>query len=267
MTNTISNKIAIITGASSGIGRATALRFAHEGAKLALAARNLAALESLAKEIRSLNQEAIIQQTDVTRQNQVRALIQAALDRWGQVDILVSNAGQYIRSPIVGLAIEALEQSMAVNFYGHVYGILEVLPHMLARHSGHIVLVATMDAKRGLAPDAPYVSAKFALSGFNEVLRQELHQTGVYSTIVYPGRVDTPMIENLKVPWISAKISPEAVANAIVKGILKRRKEIYLPPQVLILYYANVFFPSFADWAARVFHLEGWDIHKDGKHE
>lgn len=267
MNQTLANKTVIITGASSGIGWSTALLFARHGANLALAARNSTALENLAQEIRSLDRDVIVKPTDVTSQVQVAELVQTTLDRWGQVDILVSNAGQYIRIPITELTPVDLEQSMAVNFYGHVYAILEVLPHMLTRHSGHIVLVATMDAKKGLVNDAPYVCAKFALNGFNEVLRQELHKTGVHSTILFPGRVDTPMIADLKVPWISAKISPEAVARAILKGIHKRRKEIFLPPQVVFLYYANTFFPSFADWAARVFHLEGWNINKDGRYE
>jgi NADP-dependent 3-hydroxy acid dehydrogenase YdfG len=267
MNQTLTNKVAIITGASSGIGRATAILFAQHGARLALGSRNREALESLAEEIRSLRGEAMLQVTDVTQRGQVNELVQATLQRWGQVDILVSNAGQYIRCPITKLTPKRLEESMAVNFYGHVYAILAVLPQMLARHSGNIVLVATMDAKKGLTPDAPYVSAKFALSGFNEVLRQELYRTGVHTTIAYPGRVDTPMIEDLKVPWISAKISPEAVAKAILKGIRRGRKEIFQPPQVLLLHYANALFPSFADWAARVFHLEGWNIPKDGSYE
>ena len=84
-----------------------------------------------------------------------------------------------------------------------------------------------------------------------------LATTYSYTTIAYPGRVDTPMIEDLKVPWISAKISPNAVAKALLKGIQHRRKEIFLPPQVLLLHVLTLF-PSLSDWATRAFHLEGW---------
>ena len=196
--------------------------------------------------------------TDVSQQDQVEALVQKTLQTFGRVDILVANAGQYIRSKIINLTLPELKQSMTVNFYGGVYSVLAVLPHMLEQHSGHIVLVTSMDGRKGLSPDAPYVAAKFALSGFGEVLRQELYQTGVYVTTIYPGRVDTPMIGELQVPWISAKIPPEAVARAITKGIEHRQAEIYLPFGAKLLHYLNVFFPGLADRAARVFRLEGW---------
>jgi NADP-dependent 3-hydroxy acid dehydrogenase YdfG len=257
MNSFFANQIVIITGASSGIGRATALLLAPQGAKMALAARNTQALESLAAEVEKLGGEALVQTTDVTQREQVEALVRATLDRWGRIDLLVSNAGQYIRSPIGELTPEVMEDSMAVNFYSHMYAILAALPHMLAQHSGHIAIVASMDGKTGLPLDGPYVAAKFATSGFNDVLRRELYQTGVHTTIAYPGRVDTPMIADIKVPWISAKISPEAVAKALLKGIQHRRKEIFLPPQVILLYILT-FFPGISDWATRFFHLEGW---------
>jgi NADP-dependent 3-hydroxy acid dehydrogenase YdfG len=257
MNSLFANKTVIITGASSGIGRATALLFARQGAKLALAARNTQALESLVAEIQKIGSEAFAQTTDVTQRQQVEALVQSTLERWGRIDLLVSNAGQYIRSPIGKLTPEVMEDSMAVNFYSHMYAILAVLPHMLAQKDGHITIVASMDGKTGLPLDAPYVAAKFATAGFNDVLRRELYQTGVHTTIAYPGRVDTPMIADIKVPWISAKISPEAVAKALLKGIQHRRKEIFLPPQVLLLYVLTLF-PGLSDWATRAFHLEGW---------
>jgi 3-dehydrosphinganine reductase len=252
-------KIAIVTGASSGIGRATALALAAKGARLSLGSRNEAALNQVASQICGSGGEALVIPTDVSQQDQVEALVQKTLQTFGRVDILIANGGQYIRSKIVDLTVPLLEQSMAVNFYGGVYAVLAVLPHMLAQHSGHIVLVSTMDARKGLTPDVPYVAAKFALSGFGEVLRQELYQTGVYATTIYPGRVDTPMIEDLEVPRISAKIPAEAVADAILKGIDRRQVEIFLPPQTRLLYYLNVFFPGLADRAAHLFRLEGWE--------
>jgi short-subunit dehydrogenase len=252
-------KIAIVTGASSGIGRATALALAAKGSRLVLGSRNEAALNQVASQVRDMGGEALVVPTDVSRQDQVEALVQKTLQTYDRVDILVANAGQYIRSKIVDLKLPNLEQSLAVNFYGGAYSVLAVLPHMLEQHSGHIVLVTSMDGRMGLSPDAPYVAAKFALSGFGEVLRQELYQTGVYVTTIYPGRVDTPMIGNLQVSRISAKIPPEAVAHAIVKGIERYQVEIYLPFGARLLYYLNVFFPGLADRAARVFRLEGWE--------
>lgn len=252
--------IAIVTGASSGIGRAVALSLAREGAHVALAARRESLLRAVAGEIEALGREALPVPTDVSDRAQVERLVQATLDRWGRVDILIANAGIYVRSPIRELRLEDLERSMAVNFYGGVYPVLAVLPHMLERGRGHIVLVTSMDAKKGIPPDAPYVAAKFALAGFGDVLRQELHGTGVHATVVFPGRVDTPLIENLKVPWISAKIPPEAVARSIIRGIRRGSPEIIVPWQARLLVYAQVISPRFADWAVRFFHLEGEEL-------
>ena len=253
------DKVAIITGASSGIGRATALHLASSGARVTLAARRVEALQELARQIQAGGGHALVTPTDVCEPAQVTEMVQSTLARWGQVDILVSNAGQYFRSPIAQMNIATLEKSMRVNFYSQVYAVQAVLPHMLERRSGHILLVSSMDGKKALPPDGPYVIAKFALSGFGDTLRQELHGTGVYCTTVYPGRIDTPMIADIKVPNISAKISPEAVAKDIAAGIVKRKAELYLPWQVLPLYYLQVISPRLADWAVRTLHLAGWE--------
>ena len=258
-TNRFLDRIAIVTGASDGIGRATALALARHGAHVALAARREAKLEHVAEEIGALHREAIVAPTDVTDIDQVNRLVESVIERWGQVDILVSNAGEYIRAPFDRLTVQDLQCSLAVNFYGGVYAILAVLPHMRRRQSGHIVVVTSMDGKKGMPKDAPYVAAKFALTGFAEVLRQELHGSGIYVSNVLPGRVDTPMIQNLRFHWISAKISPDAVARAVLYALDKHKPEVIVPRLAILLYYANVLSPSLGDYFARLFHLEGWE--------
>lgn len=253
------DKIAIVTGASSGIGRAVAVELARAGAHVALGARNVPALQATAEAVKALGRETLVIPTDVTQVAQVNYLVAETLGRWGRVDILVANAGDYIRARIVDLQIADMERSLAVNFYGSLYAILAVLPHLQQQHSGHIVVVSTMDSKKGLPLDAPYVAAKFALTGFAEVLRQELHGTGISVSTILPGRVDTPMIATLRVPWVSAKISAEAVARATLRAIRLRQPEVILPPQASLLHYLNVLSPHMGDWAARFFHLEGWD--------
>lgn len=253
------DQVAIVTGASSGIGRATALALAKQGAKLVLAARREAQLAQLAEEIRGLGRQALILPTDVSNQRQVEDLVASALAEMGKVDILVCSAGEYVRAPLDKLSAAKIEHSLAVNFFGSVYPILAVLPHMRAQHHGYIVAVTSMDGKKGLPPDAPYVSAKFALTGFLEVLRQELHGSGVYVSNILPGRVDTEMINYLRVPWISAKIAPEVVAEAIIRAILKRKPEVIVPFQAALLHYVNVFSPRLGDWLARRLNLAGWD--------
>ena len=257
----LSGRVAVITGASSGIGRATALEFAREGADLVLAARNETALAGLVAEIAALGREAIAVPTDVTRRPEVKRLVEEALARFGRIDIFVSNAGIYHRCPVRDLKIEDVERVMAVNFYGFLHGVQEVLPHMLGRGTGHIVLVSSVDGKKGLPPDGAYVASKFAVSGLAEVLRQELYGTGVHVSTVFPGRVDTPLIADLDVPWISAKIPPAKVARAILKAIKKKKPEIVVPwlgPKTLLL--LNFLSPRLGDWAVRVFRLEGKEV-------
>jgi NADP-dependent 3-hydroxy acid dehydrogenase YdfG len=257
-TNFFSDKVAIVTGASAGIGRATALALAKQGASVALAARRGDALASVAEEIKRQGGEALAVPTDVTAKEQVEQMVRAVLERWGRVDILVSNAGAYIQAPIVDLDPAEIQRSFDVNFFGGIYCIKAVLPKMLAQKKGHIVVVTSMDGKIGLPPDAPYVSAKFALTGFCEVLRQEVRASGISVTNVLPGRVDTAMIDHLRFSWVSPKISPEKVALAILDAIRKQKPIVIVPPQAKLLYYINVFAPSLSDRLSRYFHLEGW---------
>ena len=254
----LKNNVFIITGASSGIGRAAALALARCGARVALGARSIDQLALTAEGVREMGGEALVVPTDVSDKIQIERLILETSARWGKVDGLISNAGQYIRASILEMTIPDLERSMAVNFYGHIHAVQAVLPIMLHQGSGHIILVATMDAKKGVPPDAPYVSAKCALSGFGDVARQELRSSGIAVTTLFPGRVDTPMIAYLDMPWISAKISPEAVANAIMHAIRTRPAEVILPRQAVLLHLVNVFSPRLADWFVKNLKLKGW---------
>jgi NADP-dependent 3-hydroxy acid dehydrogenase YdfG len=251
--------VAVVTGASSGIGRATALALAEKGAHVSLGARTESALRELADEIRMRGREALVVPTDVTDRNQVNRLVAETLACFKRVDILVANAGAYVRSPIRALTVEEVERSMAVNFYGALYAVLAIQPHMLERGDGHIVLVSSLDGKKGLPQDAPYVAAKFALAGYGEVLRQELHGSGVHVTTVFPGRVDTPLIDTLEVPQVSAKIPAEAVAQSIVAAVRQPKPEVIVPIQGRALHLVNALSPRLGDWLVRLFHLQGWE--------
>jgi short-subunit dehydrogenase len=254
------DKVAIVTGASSGIGRATALEIAKAGGHLVLAARRKNLLLELANEIEQIGRKALVESIDITQKRGVDQLISNTISYFGRIDVLVACAGVYYRSPISELSVSLMEKSMAVNFYGGLYAILSVLPHMRKQNSGHIVLVSTMDTKLGLPGDAPYAVSKAALSVFVEVLHQELHGTRVNTSIIMPGRVDTPFIEDLKLPKISNIISPQIVAKAIMKAIKKRRRLVILPLQVKILYLLKIFFPGLSDWIVRTFHLQGLEL-------
>jgi NADP-dependent 3-hydroxy acid dehydrogenase YdfG len=253
------DKIAIVTGASAGIGRSTALALARQGSHLALSARRKALLDQVAAEIEALGRDTLVFPADVTDPCQVQQLVEAVIDRWGRVDILVSNAGEYIRAPLPELSVEHFQRSLNVNFYGGIYATLAVLPFMQRQHSGHIVFVTSMAGKLGIRNDAPYVAAKFALTGFSHVLRQELRGSGVRVSNVLPGRVDTVMIEHLRFHPLSAKIPAEAVARAVLTAIEKNKAEVIIPPLAGLLYYIYTLSPRLGDALARLLHLEGWE--------
>lgn len=251
-------QIALISGASSGIGRATALALAQRGVRVSLLARRAQELEALAAEIRRMGSEALALPTDVTDRAAVHHAVARTLAHYGAIDIAIVNAGAYYRCPIPQLTREIIEQAMAVNFYGGVHLVLEILPHMLAQRRGHIVLVTSMAAKKGIPPDGPYVAAKWALTGLGDVMRQELRSYGITVTTVLPGRVDTPMIARLDFPWISAKIPAETVANAIVRALQRRQAEVIVPWRARLLALAQCLAPRFADWVVQTLRLEGW---------
>ncbi|MBC7226988.1 MAG: SDR family oxidoreductase [Thermoflexales bacterium] len=259
MSGKLCERVALVTGASSGIGRATALALAREGARVALVARRGELLQAVAAEAEALGAESLVLPTDVIRREEVERAVAQTVAQWGQVDILVAAAGAYIRAPVLQMTVADVERSMAINFYGVLHAVLAVLPHMAARRSGHIVLISSADGKKGIPPDGPYVAAKFAVAGLGDILRQELRPLGIAVTTVFPGRVDTPMIAHLRVPWISAKIPPETVARAILRALRRRPPELILPFQVQLFVYVSALFPSLGDWFTRVFHLEGWE--------
>ncbi len=252
------NLVAIVTGASSGIGRQTALLLARKGVRVVLASRRSGLLGECAKEIRAAGGEAAVVPTDVADPAQIRALVDEAIARFGRIDVCVCNAGRYVRGRIHEVSPEILDASLKVNFLGSALLIREVLPRMLAQGSGHIVAVTSVDGKKGLPLDGPYVAAKAAMTGYMDVLRQELRGTGVGASTVLPGRVDTAMIENLRVPLISAKISDVRTARAVVRAIERNRAELIIPfsgPKFLVI--VSAVSARAGDFLAALFRLEG----------
>ena len=258
MSSDFSESVSIITGASSGIGRAFALALASRQGRIALAARNEAALQQVACEVQERGGEPLVAPTDVTHNQEVVRLVSQTLERWGRIDILILSAGAYVRGPITSLTEADLQRALEVNYLGAARVVLAALPHMLPQASGHIVLVSSMDGRKGLPLDAPYVASKFALRGFGDVLRQELHGTGIRVTTVCPGRVDTPMIADLEVPRISGVISPEQVVKATLRAMRRGQSEVIVPFQARLLDWVNILSPRLADAAIRALRLEGW---------
>lgn len=251
-------RVAVVTGASSGIGLATARALAAEGWTVVLTARDSKTLETLAAEIKGNGGMAHVIPVDLRSADGPERVIDEAIALLGRIDLLVANAGVYVRKRPRETNAGDYQASMELNFYGSVRPILRVLPHMLERRSGQIVGISSVDGKKGLTYDIVYVPTKFALTGFLDVLRQELHGTGVAVTTVLPGRVDTPMIGDLRVPVVSPKISSEAVARAVMRGVRRRSAEVLVPywsSKALVV--ISALSARLGDWLIRMLRLEG----------
>jgi short-subunit dehydrogenase len=250
--------VAIVTGASSGIGWETARRLAATGVHVIASARRGEPLEALSSEIRSAGGGCTPVVADLSSREGARSLVARSLADHGRIDILICNAGEYIRGRLQEVPLEAIERSMAVNFYGVVALITEALPQMLQRSSGHIVAISSVDGKKGLPYDGPYVAAKSALTGYMDVLRQDLRGTGIGVSTLFPGRVDTPMIGHLAVPAVSAKISAGRVARGVIRAIELNRAELAIPlvssKAIIIL---SAISAPLGDFLIRTFKLEG----------
>ncbi|MBQ8995084.1 MAG: SDR family oxidoreductase [Oscillospiraceae bacterium] len=254
----LDNKNVAITGASSGIGKATALHVAKEGANVALIARNRERLEETAEAVRALGRKAVVIEADVTDAEKVKEAVDTAIRELGSLDVFHCNAGIYLRCPAKDLRMDQIRKLMEVDFFGCLNCVYAVLPYFLERKSGTIVTTCSMDGKKGVPPDAAYVAAKFAMNGFFQVLRQELRGTGVHAAIIYPSRMDTPQIRHVDCPSITPKGDPDLVAKAVVKAVVKKKKELMVPSfSCHLLTWADAISPSLSDWLVRINHLDG----------
>jgi NADP-dependent 3-hydroxy acid dehydrogenase YdfG len=196
-TNQIDGSTAVVTGASSGIGEATASALADEGANVVLAARREDELESLADEIEADGGRALTVPTDVTNEDDLDALVDAALETFETIDILVNNAGVMLLEPVERADRENFRQMVEVNLLGLMNLTHAVLPVMQDQGSGHIVNVSSTAGRQANANSSGYNATKFGVNGFTEALRQEVTQEGVRTTIIEPGAVETELPEHI----------------------------------------------------------------------
>ncbi|MER8092765.1 SDR family oxidoreductase [Streptomyces goshikiensis] len=223
----IDGKVVAITGASSGIGEATALLLAERGARLVLGARRSDRLTDLVRRITEAGGEAVHIRTDVTRREDLHALVGLARERFGRLDVLVSNAGSGAISPLDDLRVDEWDQMVDVNIKGVLYGIGAALPVFRAQGSGHFVTTASTAAFRVVPAMAVYAGTKFAVRAICEGLRQEAGDS-LRVTTVSPGQVHTEFAEASSNPEIRARITqtrdrlaipPEAIARAIAFAV------------------------------------------------
>jgi NADP-dependent 3-hydroxy acid dehydrogenase YdfG len=240
-------RVALVTGASSGIGAAIAQALAADGYAVALVARRGDRLERLAADLRARGAAVAVEVCDVTDAAAVDRLVRRTLARWGRLDVVVANAGSYVRRPADQITRADFESSFAVNFWGAFHVVQSALPHLLARGAGHLVLMTSFDARKALPHDGAYAAAKAALASYAGALRQTVRGRGVHVCTLFPGRVDTPMCDGLEVPAISAKIPAARVARA----------EVIVPWHCRLLLWADTLSPALGDWFVRVLGLDG----------
>ena len=241
------NKVVVITGASSGIGKQVAIEFGQLGANVVLVGRKKDKLKQTEIELKQFSTTTMICQCDVSKKDQVEIMTKMVLNKFGSVDILVNNAGFAIYGSVSDLSIDDIELQMQTNYLGMVYCVKKFLPSMLQQKSGHIVNVASVAASFGLPGIAPYCASKFAMLGFSEGLKHELKNSGVDITVVSPIMVRTNFFDHPsfeKMPKHSpTSLDPKTVAKAVLKAANSRRLEIIVPSVVRSMVWMKHTFP------------------------
>lgn len=205
--------VAIVTGASSGIGEATAEALAARGASVVLAARRESELEALADRLESADGEALAVPTDVTEEEDIDALVDTTLDEFGSLDILVNNAGVMLLEPVERADRDNFRQMIEVNLLGLMNLTHAALPAMQEQGGGHIVNVSSTAGRRANANSSGYNATKFGVNAFTEALRQEVTTDGIRTTIIEPGAVDTELQEHIPDEEIKAQIEEGFLAS------------------------------------------------------
>ena len=243
------NKVVLITGASSGIGKQTAIEFAKLGSNIILVARRKNKLEQVENELKQFNVNTLVYPCDVSKKDQVEELSKIVLQKFNSIDILVNNAGFAIYGSVSDLSIDEIESQMETNYFGMIYCVKNFLPLMLKKKSGHIVNVASVAASFGLPGITSYCASKFAMLGFSEGLKHELTGTGVGLTVVSPIMVKTNFFDHPsfeKMPkYLPISLNSKTVAKVIVKAANSSRLEIITPSIVRGAVWLKHTFPYF----------------------
>lgn len=237
--NDIRGKVVIVTGASSGIGEATARQFGREGAKIVLAARRVDRLESLAQEIAAMNTgaETLVVQADLSKLDDIRSLITQTFDKFGRIDVLVNNAGFGRLNWLENLdPVKDIQAQFDVNVLGVIQTTRQALPVMMKQRSGHIINMCSMAGLVATPTYTVYAACKHAVHGFSEALRREVKPWGIDVSMIYPGGVVTEFKQHAGIKRKTGATTPrsllltaEQVGDAVVKLVRRPRAMWILP--------------------------------------
>jgi 3-oxoacyl-[acyl-carrier protein] reductase len=225
-------KVAIVTGAGRGIGKAISLLLGRSGSRVVLAARSASQLDQVKAEIESQGGEAMAAVTDLTRDEETEGLVARVLDEWGSIDYLINNAGWGRHAPVVKAKIEEWDRTLQVNLRAAMILTKLVLPKLIEKRAGAIVNIASIAAKTGQANTAAYTASKFGLLGFSQSLYDEVREYGIKVSAILPGFVDTPLIPATAKMDRSKMIRPEDVAEAVL--FVLRSSETCCPVEITI---------------------------------
>jgi short-subunit dehydrogenase len=241
----LAGEVAVVTGASSGIGAATARELAQRGASVVLAARRADLLEGQAEAVRAAGGEALAVPTDVADRAQLARLVERATATFGRVDILVNNAGAGWSRPLASTSQDELIGMLEVNLLGAMLLTRALLPGMLERGHGAIVSVGSLSGRVAMEP--LYSAGKYGLRGFSLALRRQLRGSGVSVSLVSPGNVRTAMTAH-----VQARLpGPEVVAMAIAELVVRPRREVVVPGRHYAIAWLEQLLPRTADVAYR----------------
>lgn len=229
MNKKLNGRVAVVTGASSGIGEATALALSEEGAKVAIVARRADRLDALEKRISQAGGTALSVVADVSTAGNAEKAIKETIAKWGQVDILINNAGIMLLGPVTGADVTDFKRMFDINVMGLMYCTHAALPGMKERKSGHIVNISSVSGRQVSARSAVYSATKFAVGAFSDGLRQEVHKDNIRVTIIEPGAVATELTDHIThsatkdavKSWVDSMtpLTSEDIAAAIVYAV------------------------------------------------
>lgn len=252
--NHLAGQVAIVTGASSGIGAATARYLAHAGVRVVLAARNQIALEQVARDVSALGSAALIVPTDVRDPAQCTALVEQTIATWGRLDILINNAGLGFSNRVGALAVDEVRAQIDTDLTGVIWCCNAAVPVLLKARRGAIINVGSVAGRIGLPTSSVYCAAKFGLDGFTQSLRAEVQPMGIAVSLLNPGFVATNFSRRASRggPDTRSRPGPEMsaddVAAMIIKLLHRPRRQIVMTWPYCALTGLNRFFPGVAAW-------------------